>query len=140
MPLYPINAIISEAPRIRSGEITRDRKMAVQLVYSNGELQEARGVIDLVAEHRRAISTVARLGKRFMEANDAEALLIGQRLDIAMTKEAQIRRRVAMVPITSLDDLKIKAAYFKRLMSKDWCELEPADILALLRSFANAST
>ena len=33
----------------------------------------------------------------------------------------------------------MKAAYFKRLLSKDWCEVEPADIRALLRSFANVS-
>ncbi|RWN60748.1 MAG: hypothetical protein EOR99_31970 [Mesorhizobium sp.] len=114
--------------------------MAVELACSNGEAQEADTVVDLIAAHRRAISELECLGKRLMHAEEAEAALIGPRLDAAMKSETVIRRQAAMAPVANVCELKIKAAYFKRLISNGWCDLDADDLHALLRSFAELPT
>ena len=100
-------------------------------------MQKADGLLKLIAAHRQALNVAEVLGARLMDANDEEALLTGQHLDAAFAAEAVARRQVAAAPVKTLRDVKMKAAYFKRLLSKDWCEVEPGDIRALLRSFAN---
>ena len=100
-------------------------------------MQKVGGLSKLIAAHRRALNTAEALGTQLMDSDSPEPLLIGQRLDTAFAAEAVARRRVAAAPVKTMREVKMKAAYFKRLMSKDWCELEPADIRALLRSFAN---
>lgn len=100
-------------------------------------MQKADSLSKLIAEHRQALDAAEALGARLMEANDEEALLTGQRLDAAFAAEAVARRKVAAAPVKTLRDVKMKAAYFQRLLSKDWCEVEPGDIRALVRSFAN---
>jgi hypothetical protein len=111
--------------------------MAVQLACSNAETQKISGVTNLIEEHRAALRLVERLGKRFMEAEEAEAVLIGSNLDIVMAEEAAVRRQVAIAPVADLREIGIKAAYFKRLMGQGWCELDHDDLHALLSSFAN---
>ncbi|RWE35173.1 hypothetical protein [Mesorhizobium sp.] len=110
--------------------------MAVELACSNGEAQEADAVVDLVAAHRRAISELECLGKRLMHAGEAEAELIGPRFDAAMKNETVIRRQAAMAPVADVCELKMKAAYFRRLMSNGWCDVDADDLQELLRSFA----
>ncbi|RWF30215.1 hypothetical protein [Mesorhizobium sp.] len=110
--------------------------MAVELACSNGEAREADAVVDLIAAHRRAISALECLGKRLMHAGEAEAALIGPRLDAAMKKEAVTRRQAAMAPVVDVGELKIKAAYFKRLINNGWCDVDADDLQELLRSFA----
>jgi hypothetical protein len=100
-------------------------------------MQKADGLSKLIAAHRQALNVAEALGARLMDANDEEALLTGQRLDAAFAAETVARRRVAAAPVKTLAEVKIKASYFKRLLSNGWCELEPADIQALLRSFSN---
>ena len=102
-------------------------------------MQKADGLLKLIAAHRQALNVAEVLGARLMDANDEEALLTGERLDAAFAAETVARRRVAAAPVQTIQEAKMKAAYFKRLLSKDWCEVEPADIRALLRSFANVS-
>ncbi len=111
--------------------------MVVQLVCSNEEAKKADGVVNLIAAHRRAVSMVERLGRRLMEADEAEAILLGRRLDAVMADEAVVRRQAAMAPVADLGELKIKAAYFKRLMNQGWCDLGPDDLHELLCSFAD---
>ncbi|TAM98464.1 MAG: hypothetical protein EPN45_17420 [Rhizobiaceae bacterium] len=100
-------------------------------------MQKVDGLPKLIAAHRRALNAAESLGARLMETDSGESLLIGLCLDAAFAAELVARRRVAAAPVTTMREVKLKAAYFKRLMNKDWCELEPADIRALLRSFAN---
>ncbi|RWE21469.1 MAG: hypothetical protein EOS41_26575 [Mesorhizobium sp.] len=114
--------------------------MAVELARSNGKVQEADAVVDLIAAHRRAISELECLGKRLMDAGEAEAELIGPRLDAAMKNETVIRRQAAMAPVTNVGELKMKAAYFKRLMNNGWCDVDMDDLQELLRSFAEVPT
>ncbi|TGS85175.1 MAG: hypothetical protein E5V74_19010 [Mesorhizobium sp.] len=90
--------------------------MAVELACRNGEVQEADAVVDLIAAHRRAISELECLGKRMMHAGEAEAALIGPRLDAVLANETVIRRRAPMAPVADVGELKMKAAYFARLI------------------------
>ena len=106
-------------------------------VGSDRGMQKADGLSKLIAAHRQALNAAEALGARLMNANDEEALLTGQSLDAAFAAEAVARRKVAAAPVETLRDVKLKAAYFKRLLGKDWGEVEPGDIRALLRSFAN---
>ncbi|RWD60621.1 MAG: hypothetical protein EOS60_33770 [Mesorhizobium sp.] len=110
--------------------------MAVELACNNGEAQEADAVVGLIAAHRRAISELQCLGKRLMHAGEAEAELIGPLLDGAMKNETIIRRQAAMAPVANVGELKMKAAYFKRLINNGWCDVDADDLHALLRSFA----
>jgi len=103
-------------------------------------MQKADGLSKLIAAHRQALNTAEALGARLMDANDDEALLTGQRVDAAFAAETVARRKVAAAPVRTLSEVKMKAAYFKRLMNNGWCELEPADVRALLRTFANVPT
>jgi hypothetical protein len=100
-------------------------------------MQNADGLSKLIAAHRQALNAAEALGAQLMNANSEESLLIGQHLDAAFAAETVARRRVAAAPVKTMREVKMKATHFKRLLSKDWCELEPADIRALLRSFAN---
>jgi hypothetical protein len=109
--------------------------MAVELACSNEEAQKADGVVDLIAAHRHAISEVESLGKRLMHAEEAEAQLIGPRLDAILADETVIRRQAAMAPVADVGELKMKAAYFKRLMNNGWCDVDSDDLHELLRSF-----
>ncbi len=102
-------------------------------------MQKVDGLSKLIAAHRRALNAAEALGSRLMETERGESLLIGLRLDAAFAAELVARRQVAAAPVATMGEVKMKAAYFKRLMSNDWCEVEPADILALLHSFANVS-
>lgn len=115
--------------------------MPIQLVCSSdGEPREADGVLDLIAAHGRAISELESLGNRLMHAGEAEAELLGPRLDAAMKNETVIRRRAAMAPVADVGELKIKAVYFKRLMNNGWCDVDLTDLHELLRSFAELPT
>ncbi|RWB58748.1 MAG: hypothetical protein EOQ48_21805 [Mesorhizobium sp.] len=114
--------------------------MAVELACSTGEAQEAYSVVDLIAAHRRAISELECLGKRLMHAEEAETELIGPRLDAAMKDETVIRRQAAMAPVANVGELKMKAAYFKRLINNGWCDVDADDLQELLRSFAELPT
>lgn len=111
--------------------------MAFELACSNGEVQEADAVIDLIAAHRRAISELECLGKRLMHAEEAEAAVIGPRLDAVMKSETVIRRQAAMAPVADVCELKMKAAYFERLMNDGWCDVDADDLHELLRSFVD---
>ncbi|MGX5805373.1 hypothetical protein ACWGS9_29670 [Bradyrhizobium sp. Arg314] len=114
--------------------------MAVELACSNGEAQEADAVVSLIAAHRHAMAEVESLGNRLMHAEEAEAELIGSRLDAVMADEAVVRRQAAMAPVADVCELKIKAAYFKRLMNNGWCDVDWDDLHELLRSFAELPT
>ncbi|RWO88318.1 hypothetical protein [Mesorhizobium sp.] len=111
--------------------------MAVELACSNEEAQETDAVAYLIAAHRRAMSEVECLGKRLMHAEEAEAELIGPRLDAAMKNETVIRRQAAMVPVADFGELKMKAEYFARLMNNGWCDVDADDLHELLRSFVD---
>ncbi|TIL20443.1 MAG: hypothetical protein E5Y88_32465 [Mesorhizobium sp.] len=111
--------------------------MAVELACSNEEAQETDAVAYLIAAHRRAMSEVESLGKRLMQAEEAEAALIGPRLDAVMADEALVRRQAAMAPVADVCELKMKAAYFERLMNDGWCDLDADDLHELLRSFVD---
>lgn len=112
--------------------------MPIQLVCSsNGEPREADGVVDLIAAHRHAVAKVQSLGKRLMQAEEAEAALIGPRLDAVMADEALVRRQAAMAPVADVCELKMKAAYFERLMNDGWCDVDADDLHELLRSFVD---
>lgn len=100
-------------------------------------MQEVDGLSKLIAAHRRALKAAEVLGARLMETDGEGSLLIGLYLDAAFAAETVARRKVAAAPVKTLRDVKMKAAYFQRLLSKDWCEVEPGDIRALVRSFAN---
>jgi hypothetical protein len=106
---------------------------------SNESMQKVDGLSKRIAAHRRALKAAEDLGARLMETDGEESLLIGLYLDAAFAAETAARRRVAAAPVQTMREVKLKAAYFKRLMNKDWCDLEPPDILALLHSFANVS-
>ncbi|TIU00957.1 MAG: hypothetical protein E5W43_06655 [Mesorhizobium sp.] len=84
--------------------------MAVELACSNGEAQKADGVVDLIAAHCRAISELECLGKRLMDAEEAEAQLIRRRLDAILANETVIRRQAAMAPVANVGELKMSAA------------------------------
>ncbi|RWC27825.1 MAG: hypothetical protein EOS70_28640 [Mesorhizobium sp.] len=112
--------------------------MPIQLVCSsNGEPREADGVVDLIAAHRHAVAKVESLGKRLMQAEEAEAVLIGPRLDAVMADEALVRRQAAMAPVANVCELKMKAAYFARLMNDGWCDVDADDLHEVLRSFVD---
>lgn len=100
-------------------------------------MQKADSLSKLIAAHRQALNVVEVLGARLMDADGQDSQLIGQRLDAAFAAETVARSRVAAAPVKTMREVKMKAAYFKRLLNKGWCDLEPADIRALLRSFAN---
>ncbi|MER9674106.1 hypothetical protein [Mesorhizobium sp. M0208] len=110
--------------------------MSIQLVCSNGQVVAAGGVAKLIAEHRRSIAKLERLGKRAMEAEGTDAILLGQRLDAVIAEEAALRRRAAIAPVTTIAEMKMKASYFQRLTAHDWCEVDVDDFRALLGSFA----
>ncbi|TIU75764.1 MAG: hypothetical protein E5W06_32435 [Mesorhizobium sp.] len=59
-----------------------------------------------------------------MHAEEAEAARIGPRLDAAMKSETVIRRQAAMAPVANVGELKMKAAYFERLMNNGWCDVD----------------
>ncbi|RWP98314.1 hypothetical protein [Mesorhizobium sp.] len=113
--------------------------MPIQLVCSsNGEPREADGLVDLIAAHRHAVAKVESLGNRLMQAEEAEAALIGPRLDAVMADEALVRRKAAMAPVADVCELKMKAAYFERLMNDGWCDVDADDLHELLRSFVDS--
>ncbi|MER9139137.1 hypothetical protein NKI20_23235 [Mesorhizobium sp. M0830] len=109
--------------------------MSIQLVCSNGQVVAAEGVAKLIAEHRRSIAELERLGKRAMEAEGTDAILLGQRLDAVMAEEAALRRRAAIAPVITIAEMKMKAAHFQRLTAHSWCEIDVDDLRALLDSF-----
>ena len=97
--------------------------MAVELACSNGEVQEADAVVDLIAAHRRAISELECLGKRMMHAGEAEAALIGPRLDAIFADETVIRRQAAMAPVADVGDLNgriFRAAHLPSELARGW--------------------
>lgn len=110
--------------------------MPLQQVCSNGKMEAAEGVAKLIAEHRQSVAELERLGKRAMEAEGTDAIVLGQRLDAVMAEEAAARRRAAIAPVATIAEMKMKAAYFQRLTAHDWCEVDVADFRALLGSFA----
>ena len=110
--------------------------MPIQLVCSNRRMQEAEGVAKLIAEHRQSVAELESLGKRAMEAEGADAVLLGQKLDAVMAEEAALRRRAAIAPVATIAEMKMKAAYFQRLTAHGWCEVDVDDFRALLGSFA----
>lgn len=94
-----------------------EQSMPIQLVCSSkGKAREGDAVVDLIAAHRRAISELECLGKRLMHAEEAEAQLIGPRLDAILANETVIRRQAPMAPVADVGELKMKAAYFARLI------------------------
>ncbi|MER8970257.1 hypothetical protein NKI25_32380 [Mesorhizobium sp. M0808] len=109
--------------------------MAIQLVCSNGEMEPAEGVANLIAAHRQSLAMLEYLGRRLMEAEGADAALLGQRMDAVMAQEAAARRRAAIAPVATVADMKMKAAYFQRLMGHGWCEIDVEDLQAVLGSF-----
>jgi hypothetical protein len=109
--------------------------MPIRLVCNGGENEPADGVTDLIAIHREKIAIVERLGKRLMATVGMDATLIGRRLDAVMAEESASRRRVAATPVSNVAEIKIKAAYFQRLMDHGWCEVDADDLHELLRSF-----
>ncbi|MER9334777.1 hypothetical protein NKJ06_12350 [Mesorhizobium sp. M0293] len=110
--------------------------MPIQVVCNNGVIEEADGVASLLAAHRHAVAMVERLGRRWMRAEEPDATLIGRRLDSLMAEEAIARRRAAAAQVADVAEMKMKAAYFQRLLGNDWCELDVDDFRALLGSFA----
>jgi len=98
-------------------------------------MQEAEGVAKLIAEHRQSVAELESLGKRAMEAEGADAVLLGQKLDAVMAEEAAVRRRTAIAPVATIAEMKMKAAYFQRLTAHGWCEIDVDDWRALLGSF-----
>ncbi|MER8823719.1 MULTISPECIES: hypothetical protein [unclassified Mesorhizobium] len=111
--------------------------MSIQVVCNNGVMEEAAGVANLLAAHRHAVAMVERLGRQWMRADGRDATLIGRRLDSVMAEEAIARRRAAAAPVADVVEMKMKAAYFRRLLGNDWCEVDVDDFRALLGSFAN---
>ncbi|MEI9425352.1 hypothetical protein O7A70_29765 [Mesorhizobium sp. Cs1299R1N1] len=112
--------------------------MPSQLVCSsNGGARKADGVVDLIGAHRHAMAKVESLGKRLMQAEEAEAALIGPQLDAVMADEAVVRRQAAMAPVADVCELKMKAVYFERLMNNGWCDVDCDDLHELLRSFVD---
>lgn len=109
--------------------------MPIQLVCSNRRLEAAEGVAKLIAEHRQSVAELESLGKRAMEAEGADAVLLGQKLDAVMAEEAAVRRRAAIAPVATIAEMKMKAAYFQRLTAHGWCEIDVDDWRALLGSF-----
>lgn len=110
--------------------------MPIQLVSSNRQMEPAEGVAKLIAEHRQSVAELERIGKRAMEAEGTDAIVLGQRLDAVMAEEAAVRRRAATAPVATIAEIKMKAAYFQRLTAHDWCEVDVDDFRALLGSFA----
>ncbi len=110
--------------------------MPIQLVSSNRQMEPAEGVAKLIAEHRQSVAELERIGKRAMEAEGTDAMVLGQRLDAVMAEEAAVRRRAAIAPVATIAEMKMKAAYFQRLTAHDWCEVDVDDFRALLGSFA----
>ena len=110
--------------------------MPIQLVSSNRQMEPAEGVAKLIAKHRQSVAELERIGKRAMEAEGTDAILVGQRLDAVMAEEAAVRRRAAIAPVATIEEMKMKAAYFQRLTAHDWCEVDVDDFRALLGSFA----
>lgn len=110
--------------------------MPIQLVSSNRQMEPAEGVAKLIAEHRQSVAELERIGKRAMEAEGTDAIVLGQRLDAVMAEEAAVRRRAAIAPVATIAEMKMKAAYFQRLTAHDWCEVDVDDFRALLGSFA----
>lgn len=110
--------------------------MPIQLVCRNGVMAAAEDVTKLIAEHRQSVAELERIGKRAMEAEGTDAILLGQRLDAVMAEEAAVRRRAAIAPVATIEEMKMKAAYFERLTAHDWCEVDVDDFRALLGSFA----
>lgn len=109
--------------------------MPIQLVFSNGQMVAAEGVAKLIAKHRQSVAELERLGKRAMEAEGTDAILLGQKLDAVMAEEAAVRRRAAIAPVATIAEMKLKAAYFQRLTAHGWCEIDVDDLRALLGSF-----
>lgn len=110
--------------------------MPIQLVSSNRQMEPAEGVAKLIAKHRQSVAELERIGKRAMEAEGTDAIVLGQRLDAVMAEEAAVRRRAAIAPVATIAEMKMKAAYFQRLTAHDWCEVDVDDFRALLGSFA----
>lgn len=110
--------------------------MPIQVVCNNGVVEEADRVPNLIAAHRQAVAMVERLGKRWMGAEGPDATLTGRRLDSVMAEEVIARRRAAAAPVADVVEMKMKAAYFCRLLGNDWCEIDVDDLRALLGSFA----
>ena len=110
--------------------------MPIQVVCNNGVVEEADGVPNLIAAHRQAVAMVERLGKRWMGAEGPDAIMLGERLDAVMAEEEAVRRRAAIAPVATIAEMKMKAAYFCRLLGNDWCEIDVDDLRALLGSFA----
>ncbi|RWC28391.1 MAG: hypothetical protein EOS27_18675 [Mesorhizobium sp.] len=109
--------------------------MPIQLVFSNGQMVAAEGVAKLIAKHRQRVAELERLGKRAMEAEGGDAILLGQKLDAVMAEEASLRRRAAIAPVATISEMKMKAAYFQKLTAHGWCEIDVGDLRALLGSF-----
>ena len=110
--------------------------MPIQLVSSNRQMEPAEGVAKLIAKHRQSVAELERIGKRAMEAEGTDAIVLGQRLDAVMAEEAAVRRRAATAPVATIAEMKMKAACFQRLTAHDWCEVDVDDFRALLGSFA----
>jgi hypothetical protein len=109
--------------------------MPIQLVCRNGQMEAAEGVAKLIAAHRQSVAILERIGKRLMEAEGTDAIVLGQKLDALIAEEVAMRRRAAIAPVATIADMKMKAAYFQRLMAHGWCEVDVDDLHALLGSF-----
>lgn len=109
--------------------------MPVQLVCRTGESERVQGLANLIATHRDKIAMVERLGKRLMKVEKMDTSSIGRRLDGLMAEEASMRRRAAAAPVSNVAEMKLKAAYFQRLIDHDWCEVDADDLHELLGSF-----
>lgn len=110
--------------------------MPIRLVCNSGESEPADGVVDVIATHGEKVAMVERLGKRLMASDGMDATLIGRRLDAVMAEESASRRRAAATPVNNVAEIKMKAAYFQRLMDHGWCEVDADDLHELLGSFA----
>jgi|GEM_PF-3804508 len=110
--------------------------MSLQQVCSNGKMEAADGFAKLIAEHRQSVAALERIGKRWMRAEGPDATVLAAKLDAVMAQEAGLRKRAAIAPMTTIAEIKMKAAYFERLAVHDWCQIDVDDFRALLGSFA----
>lgn len=84
--------------------------------------------------HRHALRLMEVAGLATIDGSDEEYVGELKRFGEAEGNERQLRIIVAEIPISSVEDAKNKATYFKYLFDSEWIDINQEDIKAVLTS------
>ncbi|NTE37650.1 hypothetical protein [Agrobacterium tumefaciens] len=113
--------------------------MSLQLVWSNGDESSDNGLLLLISGHRKAVTALAKVGRQILIAKDEDQAELGVQYDAKQAEEESLRSKLAKMPVASVDEAKLKAAHFRRVMQSEWCEVSNREIALVLRTIERMS-